>query len=256
MFDLSAGYYAFDDINHTVVDMVGRELARLPGPPRLLDVGCGRGQLGAALRGLGCRVVGIEANPEALAAAAPRLDEVLAADLTDGAAIGSSLAGRRFDLVLFADVLEHVGDPLAVLRLYTGYLAPGGRIVVSLPNIASWDRRLALLCGRFDYADSGIMDRTHLRFFTFRTAELLVREAGLTPLAVGHAAGIARPFWPLLRRLMFRGGGASDPGAVLRSPAYRLYERRLLPLEQAIAGLRRQLLSFRIVIVAAEAEHG
>ncbi len=125
--------------------------------------------------------------------------------------------------------------------------------MISLPNIACWDRRLALLFGRFDYADAGIMDRTHLRFFTFRTAGILVREAGLTVLSTSHAPGIARAFLPLIKRGLNRTAGAPppDPGTILNSPAYRFYETWLLPAERAIAGLWRGLLSFRIVLVAA-----
>jgi len=253
MFDLSASYYAFDDINHTVVDALARVRREAPAARSVLDVGCGRGRLGGAIRKLGFGVTGIERHGDALQMARQRLDEVLAADLADEEAVAAALGGRRFDVMLFADVLEHVADPLRVLRRYRRFLAPGGRVVISLPNIASWDRRLALLVGRFDYADSGVMDRTHLRFFTFRTAQILVREAGLAVLAVDHAPGIVRPFLPLIKRF-FAGsesGAAPDPEAILRSPAYRLYERWLLPAEYGVARLWRGLLAFRIVIVAA-----
>jgi len=101
---------------------------------------------------------------------------------------------------------------LSVLQFYLGFLKPEGRIVVSMPNIASWDRRLALLFGHFDYADSGIMDRTHLRFFTFRTAQALLEEAGLVILAVRHAPGITRAFLPLIKRLLTKSGRHAGPG--------------------------------------------
>jgi hypothetical protein len=124
-----------------------------------------------------------------------------------------------------------------------------------LPNIASWDRRLALLFGHFDYADSGIMDRTHLRFFTFRTAQALLGEAGLTIRSVRHAPGITRAFLPLIKRLFAKSGaGTPDPGEILNSPAYRLYERWVLPAETSFSGLWRGLLSFRIVLVGAVRE--
>ena len=254
MFDLAAGYYPFDDVNHTVVAIMAGLRRERAQPPAVLDVGCGRGQLGGAIRALGCRVTGIERNPQAVATAQQRLDEVLPADVADQVAVAAALGDRRFDVLLFADLLEHLPDPLAVLRFYRRFLAPGGRVVISLPNIACWDRRLALLFGRFDYADAGIMDRTHLRFFTFRTAGILVREAGMSVLSTGHAPGIARAFLPLIKRVLGRGGDAAappDPGAILNSPAYRFYERRLLPAETAIAGLWRGLLAFRIVLVAA-----
>jgi 2-polyprenyl-3-methyl-5-hydroxy-6-metoxy-1,4-benzoquinol methylase len=252
MFDLAADYYEFDDINHTVVAIMAQLRRDRPGTPKVLDVGCGRGQLGGAIHDLGYRVTGIERNPEAAARAGGRLDEVVPIDLADPAVAEAALADRRFDVILFADVLEHLPDPLAVLRFYLRFLAPGGRVIISLPNIACWDRRLALMLGRFDYADAGIMDRTHLRFFTFRTAGILVREAGLTVLSTSHAPGIARAFLPLIKRGLNRTAGAApDPGAILNSSAYRFYEAWLLPAERWIAGLSRGLLSFRIVIVAA-----
>jgi 2-polyprenyl-3-methyl-5-hydroxy-6-metoxy-1,4-benzoquinol methylase len=253
MFDLTADYYAFDDVNHTVIDILARLRRSLSGSPALLDIGCGRGQLADAARHLTYRVTGIECHPAALAVARDRVDDLLPIDLADQGTVAAGLDDRKFDVILFADVLEHTADPLNVLRFYLGFLKPSGRIVVSLPNIACWDRRLALLFGRFDYADSGIMDRTHLRFFTFRTAQTLLGEAGLTILSVGHAPGVTRAFLPLIKRFFTTNsaGDPPDPGDILRSPVYRLYERWVLPAETWIAGLWRGSLSFRIVLVGA-----
>ena len=173
-------------------------------------------------------------------------------DLADTAMVETAFADRKFDFILLADVLEHLPDPLTVLRFYVRFLAPGGRVVISLPNIACWDRRLALMLGRFDYADAGIMDRTHLRFFTFRTARILLQEAGMTVLSTSHAPGIARAFLPFIKRqLKLTSAAAPAPEAILNSPAYRFYETWLLPAERAVAGLGPGLLSFRIVLVAA-----
>jgi SAM-dependent methyltransferase len=256
MFDLGSGYYTFEDINHTVVDVMDRLRGHWSGTPAVLDIGCGRGQIGKALGALGYRVTGIETSASALALARQRLAEVCVADLTDETAVRHELGDRRFDAILFADVLEHVADPLKVLSFYRQFLKTGGRIVISVPNIASWDRRLALLGGYFDYADTGIMDRTHLRFFTFRTAQILVREAGLTPLAIAHAPGIVRAFLPLIKRLLYkqRAEAPLDPTAILSSPAYRYYEKWILPAETMVAGLMKGLLSFRIVLVAEARE--
>ena len=255
MFDLAANYYAFEDLNHTVVDVLGRLRPSLPDSPALLDIGCGRAQLASAARDLSYRVTGIESHPAALAVAQDRVDQLLPVDLTDQNSISAALDGQRFDIILFADVLEHTPDPLSVLIFYLRFLKPGGRIVVSLPNVACWDRRLALLFGHFDYSDSGIMDRTHLRFFTFRTAQALLREAGLTICSVRHAPGITRAFLPFIKQFFFkRGSGPLDPGEILNSSSYRLYERWVLPAETSLSRLRRGLLSFRIVLVGAVRE--
>jgi len=255
MFDLAANYYAFDDVNYTVIDILKRLRPSLPDAPALLDIGCGRGQLASAARGLIYRVTGVESHPAALAVAQDRVDKLLPVDLTDQNSIATALDGQNFDIILFADVLEHAPDPLSVLIFYLSFLKPGGRIVVSLPNVACWDRRLALLFGRFDYADSGIMDRTHLRFFTFSTAQALLREAGLAICLVRHAPGITRAFLPFIKRFFTKNGsGPLDPGEILNSPSYRLYERWVLPAETSLSGLWRGLLSFRIVLVGAVRE--
>jgi SAM-dependent methyltransferase len=252
MFDLTADYYAFEDVNHTVIDVLTRLRGSLPASPTLLDIGCGRGQLASAARDLSYRVTGIECHPAALEVARGRTDELLAIDLADKTAVTAAVGDRKFDVILFACVLEHIPDPLSVLRFYRGFLNPNGRIVVSLPNVASWDRRLALLFGHFDYADSGIMDRTHLRFFTFRTAQALLSEAGLAILSVRHAPGVARAFVPLVKRLVTKNSGdAPDPAGILNSPAYRQYERWIMPAETWLTGLWRGMLSFRIVLVGA-----
>jgi 2-polyprenyl-3-methyl-5-hydroxy-6-metoxy-1,4-benzoquinol methylase len=255
MFDLAAGYYAFDDINYTVIDVLERLRPSLSDSPALLDVGCGRGQLADAGRQLAYHVSAIECHPTALAVAQNRVDKLLSMDLTDQNTVAAALDDQGFDIIVFADVLEHTPDPLSVLKFYRRFLKPGGRVVVSLPNIACWDRRLALLFGHFDYADSGIMDRTHLRFFTFRTAQALLREAELAIVSVRHAPGITRAFLPLIKRFFTKnGGGAPDPSEILNSPAYRLYERWVLPAETSLSRLWRGLLSFRIVLVAEARE--
>jgi SAM-dependent methyltransferase len=84
-----------------------------------------------------------------------------------------------FEAIIYGDVLEHLSDPTAVLRALDQFLAPGGAVIVSVPNVAHLWVRLSLLVGRFDYADRGILDRTHLRFFTRRTLLELLRSAGL-----------------------------------------------------------------------------
>lgn len=252
MFDLTADYYAFDDINYTVINALARLRPAMPDSPLLLDIGCGRGQLAGAARQFGFRVTGIECHPAVLKAAADRVDELLAVDLADYQTVTAALADRNFDVILFACVLEHTPDPLSVLRFYRRFLKPNGRIVVSLPNIACWDRRLALLFGRFDYANSGIMDRTHLRFFTFRTARALLQEAGLATLSAAHAPGVTRAFLPVIKRFFTKNNdGVPDPAGILNSPAYRQYERWVLPAETWLTGLWQGLLSFRIVLVGA-----
>ncbi|HEV8245460.1 MAG TPA: bifunctional glycosyltransferase/class I SAM-dependent methyltransferase [Polyangiaceae bacterium] len=149
------------------------QLIELVGPPRreVLDVGCGQGELGHVLKMRGHHVVGIDWEP-------PRfeLDEFVKADLGQGLPIDPN---RRFDVVILADVLEHMTNPQKLLAEAKGHLADGGRLLVSLPNAVHWSVRAQVAGGKFEYTNKGILDRGHLRFFTRVTAESLFRDAGL-----------------------------------------------------------------------------
>lgn len=151
---------------------------------KILDIGCAGGALGAGLKARSpCEVWGIEMHAPAAAAARERLDHVI-----EGDALGAEveLADQTFDAVIMADVLEHVPDTEAMLALTRRILVPDGRLILSLPNVRHWSVLRMLLGGEWRYADSGILDRTHMRFFTMRGAVRTLKEAGFT---VEHAAG-------------------------------------------------------------------
>ena len=155
---------------------------------RVFDVGCGTGSLAASVRDkLGCQVVGLEPNVDRARVAAERGIEVVNRMFTR-----EDVAGLpRFDVVMFADVLEHFADPAAALQLARSLLAPGGCVVASVPNVAHWTVRVDLLRGRFEYRDIGIMDSTHLRWFTSASLLQLVSSAGFEVEKIKGAAG----FW-------------------------------------------------------------
>ena len=145
---------------------------------RVLDVGCSTGALARVLQTRSNTVSGVEIDPEAAKLAEPYLDRVVVGDLESINLLDHFEAGS-FDVIVFADVLEHLRDPVAVLRGALPLLTPGGAVVVSLPNIAHGSVRLALLEGRFEYRPLGLLDDTHLRFFTRRSVEELLDAAGL-----------------------------------------------------------------------------
>lgn len=164
----------------------------LPRGGSVLDLGCASGGLLAALADEAGRRVGVEIDPAAAATAAAHADAVHAGSLES-----VDLDGERFDVVVLGDVVEHVADPLAVLRRAATWSTPGGRLIISLPNVAHWSVRLSLLAGRWDYTDRGILDDTHLRFFTWRTGAELVESAGLRilerrPVVSGLGAHLRR----------------------------------------------------------------
>lgn len=153
----------------------GRLLAWLGELPRgdVLDVGCSDGQFGALVRRLGHRVTGVDLVKHA--GVAERLDEFVEADLEAGLPPGTG----TFPVIVAADILEHVADPEALLRSLAGHLAPGGQILVSVPNFAHWYPRGRVALGRFDYDQRGPLDHGHLRFFTRKSFQRLVNASGL-----------------------------------------------------------------------------
>jgi 2-polyprenyl-3-methyl-5-hydroxy-6-metoxy-1,4-benzoquinol methylase len=146
----------------------------------VLDVGCGRGELAEQIIAKGCRVTGIDILPPDQVS--PSLDSYLQIDLIrDGTrAILDRLATKKFDKILLLDVIEHLPDPARIVRECSRLLEPGGQLIISVPNVANISVRLMLLLGRFDYTERGILDRTHLRFFTRRTIRELIEAAGCT----------------------------------------------------------------------------
>jgi len=148
---------------------------------KVLELGCAGGHVTRALNKQGCRVTGIEIDPESAIRAKVGAEEVITADLCD-LSWADKLEPEEFDVVLAGDVLEHLSVPHHVLRACRALLKPSGTLVVSLPNIAHVDARLALLQGRFDYRPWGLLDDTHLRFYTKESAGQLLGEAGFVPV--------------------------------------------------------------------------
>jgi len=144
--------------------------------PNVLDCGCGSGRIARTLRGL--EVDGIELSRTAAEMARAVCRRVVNGSVTDPAA-WQELAGQRYDVIVFCHVLEHLTDPFAALALAGQYIESSGRFVIVLPNVAIWRLRWHLLTGRWEYADEGILDRTHVRFYTRKTARELLAAAGL-----------------------------------------------------------------------------
>jgi methionine biosynthesis protein MetW len=170
---------------------------------RVLDVGCATGYLGAVLRrSKGCYVVGIDIDEEAIQVAAKVLDEAFVWDIEQG--IPAMLSGLTFDCVILGDVLEHLRRPDLVLKTLVNVLDEEGLVIAAIPNAVYLTVRLKILLGQFEYQDTGHFDRTHLRFFTRRTARRLFEEAGLEVLRIyptGPAAIL--PVWTNLLAAKF-----------------------------------------------------
>jgi 2-polyprenyl-3-methyl-5-hydroxy-6-metoxy-1,4-benzoquinol methylase len=155
-------------------------VAAVPARSAVLDVGAADGSMARTLRQMGCRVWGVEFDPSSAALARAWCEEVVEGDVEqlDFAATFD----QKFDVILFLDVLEHLKDPLTVLRNAQQVLADGGHIVISLPNVAHAAMRAQLLSGRFAYTEVGLLDQTHLRFFDPTSVRQFLRDAGLVVL--------------------------------------------------------------------------
>lgn len=169
--------YAFDP---EADDWPARLLRQVPQGSAVLELGPGAGAMTRVLLARGCKVTVVENDPEAVQALLAMGVEVIESDLecTDWI---SALGDRRFGVVLACDVLEHLRLPEAVLRALGEVLEPMGKLVVSVPNVAYAGIVAALRHGVFDYADKGLLDRTHVHFFTRRSVEKAMMNSGWVP---------------------------------------------------------------------------
>lgn len=170
----------YDNVRYDIIKLIKSPVGRV------LDIGCGAGATLMHLKKtqLAQYVVGVDINAQQLKIASQRgVDEVYLSDLSGP---NWPLAGVLFDRILLLDVLEHMVDPWTVVDGLTRNLAPGGQIIASIPNVQNIRVLGSLLFGRWDYKDSGILDRTHLRFFTRRTAIQIFVSANLNVISVFH----------------------------------------------------------------------
>ncbi len=238
--------YALEHTNHALLHLLGR-------PRRVLDVGCGGGINGQRARARGATVVGLEGNAAARTLAAERLNETIDVDLEDAAGTSRKLGERRFDLLLFADVLEHVRKPEELLNALLNHLDDEGHVLISLPNIAAWPVRLGLLQGKFDYQASGILDRDHVRFFTRQSAIELIEAAGLELLVSDLNPMLSRALLHKRGLGLAPAADATDEARAFNldnSLPFALYAQLGWPAERRLAQISPELLAFQHVFLA------
>jgi methionine biosynthesis protein MetW len=165
--------YLFNPSTHTSIQKI---VNSIPDSSAVLDVGCCTGYLAKMLEKKKCKVVGVEFDQNAGNIAKEFCEDVIIADIE---AVGSLPYPKAyFDVIVYADILEHLRRPDLVLKKFDPYLKKNGLCIMSLPNIARIEMRLTLLFGNFNYTEIGLLDKTHLRFFTFKTAKQLISNAG------------------------------------------------------------------------------
>lgn len=147
----------------------------------VLEVGCGDGLTLEHLKkkNIAAKTTGVEIDPSAAERATGRVDRVLncSADV-----MRRNLQNEEFDLILCLDVLEHLYDPWTILREIEAVLQPGGYLLISIPNVQHWSVIVSLLFGRWNYTKAGLMDQTHIRFFTEKSLRQLIFQANMNVL--------------------------------------------------------------------------
>lgn len=177
---LGSGQAFYEDkaalyVNGSNSVVVSRVRSCLPVGGRILDIGCGSGGLLHQVADVAGYRAGVELSSVAAAAASQIADKIFVGPLSTDL----PFAEQSFDVVVCADVLEHLSEPEEGLSAALAYCKPGGRIVVSVPNVANWEARLRLLRGVWRYEPVGLFDSGHLRFFTRSTLLALLEGAGL-----------------------------------------------------------------------------
>jgi 2-polyprenyl-3-methyl-5-hydroxy-6-metoxy-1,4-benzoquinol methylase len=165
-----------------------QKLLRLvPDGARVLDVGCSTGYLARPLAERGCTIVGIELDEATAAVARDVCEEVLVGDVER---LELPFPPASFDVVLCGDLIEHLRDPRRFLERVRPLLRPGGRVVLTTPNVANWAMRVGLLFGRWRYTERGILDRTHAHLFTRKTLVETLDAAGYSVLELDHTVPV------------------------------------------------------------------
>ena len=182
-----SGRQIYENVNPKITGLYEGESA-------VLDIGCGSGALGAWIKRENRRAVvhGVDISAEAGISAAERLDSFWSVDL-DLSPLPET--GLKYDLIILGDILEHLKRPDIFLTAINDHLTPDGKVIISIPNVANYSIRLRLLLGQFSYTETGIMDRTHLRFFTWHSFSELIDRSGF---AIEKRSFISRFSGPLV----------------------------------------------------------
>ncbi|MEK7536907.1 MAG: class I SAM-dependent methyltransferase [Patescibacteria group bacterium] len=164
-------------VSHTrlkrILSLLGRKSKQ-----RVLEVGCASGRLGREIKKLGHYVAGIEISESAAAQAKKVLDKVYVFDVESE--WSADILSQKFDLVILSEILEHVFDPVYVLKKSSAVLKPAGEIILTTPNFLTWTNRFRFLFGFFKYEREGMFDFGHIRWFTYPYLKKVLAESGFT----------------------------------------------------------------------------
>jgi len=212
----------FEGSSHRIlIDLIQRFAG---GGGMLLDLGAAGGELGAAVRDQFDRTIGFEYDVDRLEQLRGRFDQVVIADLETIRRLPA-----KADAIVLADILEHLPHPLTLLKCVRQSLTDGGHLFVSVPNIANVTVRIGLLFGIFEYRERGILDESHLRFYTMRAIKREMENAGFRIVAIRGSSVPLRLIVPWMPEFLLRIG------------------ERLLTI---VTRIWRSLFAYQIIIVA------
>ena len=225
----------YDDINLGILKYIKEN-------QKILDIGCGTGLLDKEIKKKNNIVYGIDISKERLKIAKKRLDRVFRQDVNQ-----INIPSHKFDVLIFADILEHLENPLLLLRTSKKYLKKDGYIIVSIPNVVVWNIRLKFLFGSFTYKESGTLDKSHLRFFTKKTALELVNNAGYKIKKVDTTPNMSRVLVNSIKGVF-----KIENTQIVKSKYYKFYAKYIFPIENFITHCWDRLFAYQFIIVAEE----
>ncbi|MBI2595315.1 class I SAM-dependent methyltransferase [Candidatus Daviesbacteria bacterium] len=147
---------------------------------KVLDLGCAEGLLGSSFCKIGCTVIGVEISQKSARKAKNKINKVITGNIEDVKVFNKIKNLGPYDIVFASSIFEHLVNPQYTAIKLSKLLKKNGFMIITLPNIGHWTARLSILLGKFDYQDSGIFDRTHLHFYTIKTAREFFKESNLT----------------------------------------------------------------------------
>jgi 2-polyprenyl-3-methyl-5-hydroxy-6-metoxy-1,4-benzoquinol methylase len=144
---------------------------------KVLEIACHTGYVSAWLQKRGCEVTGVEIYSPALEKAKPYLSRAILGNIEEPAA-WQEIEKEQYDVILFMHILEHLVNPDLILSKAKASLKPGGEVIICLPNVSNWGDRFRMFKGDFIYTEIGVMDKTHLKFYNYFTAQEFIIKAG------------------------------------------------------------------------------
>ncbi len=223
----------------------------------VLSIGCGSGELEKEIKKLGSRVFGLDINEKALSEAKKKIDLAVKLDIEKDE-LEAFFSKSYFDVIIFADVLEHLLNPSLVLKKIKPFLKPEGYIVASLPNIANWKTRFSLLFGRFNYDSYGILDRSHLKLYTFKTSQGLLINSGFKIKKVDFTTNLLNLLYErwggAFRKNQARiESGACSNGGLVNKFGLRKFMRHFLEKIDYLSGkICKGMFAFQYIFVAVD----